>query len=199
MSVEPSISQTQQVAQLVLQTDPSGVHRGTSQGHQVAQAVLQGEPSLVLRYLVLASDSTSVGMRDFEGFLDPLSHGQADNPWRSRSSSQSERSHKGHHRRRHPSSSSSLSSSSLSRSPSPKHSRRYHSKRSGNSETLSQILNILPSMSRSTAPPQEGSRPQPSQSQLEPDPGTEPGSGSQNPASRARSNGGRLSNLRIRP
>ena len=95
-----------------------------------------------IRDILLASDSGSFVATNLE------QEQESSSPVRHSRSRSRKRSHKGKHRRRRHS-----SSSSSSYSPSPKRKRKEKPSRQGNSDTLSQILNLLSNLSQSSSPP----------------------------------------------
>ena len=150
VATEPFVFATPAVCQAGLPgpSTSGGQTQNISIGSQPGTSGLSAthmESAGVISELLLASDSGSMGVRDFEGFTDPSVQVRKS---RSRSRSRSKRSHRSRHRHRHHSS-SSLSSSS----PSPKRKRSHKPANQDSSQALSQILSLLTDLTRGMATP----------------------------------------------
>lgn len=152
------------------QPGPSGLPRPTQTHLELDTS--HGEASAALRDILLASDSGSISVRDFEGFAEPTPLANPAQSRRSRSRSRSRRSHKSRRYR-------SSSRSSSSDSPSPRRrKRRRHGSGQENSEALSQILTLLSTMVQPTSSLAQP----PDRSRVDPHPQSDPAQGAQAPA-----------------
>ena len=137
------------------QPGPSGLSRADLTHLQI-QPTPQGDHTVALKDILLASDSSTLNTRDFEGFVDQ----QPASPRRSRSRSRSHKSRRSHRRY----------SSSSSRSPSPRRRKRPRHESDKSAETLSQIWNMLSTLTQQQQqqhqPPQARSQPSSSASSV---------------------------------